>query len=122
MDTRKDGEVCYLVKYRETIDEFDDLLNRVSRFITNQVDQEFVGRWLVGAYWDSVHPFPHGSFEDTSDLSEDYKEYIESVSVYRSAGYSMLMMNYHGAYHCVYHIYSPYILSSGNLGGCDWSY
>ena len=77
MDTRAAGSVSYEVHQRGENANSDALLDRVSGFVTAQVDANITGLWMLVAQWDRVHPFPHGS-TDIEDASE--QNFINGVS------------------------------------------
>lgn len=37
-----------------------ELLAQVSEFVSNQTGTSFSGTWMTVAFWDQVHPYPHG--------------------------------------------------------------
>lgn len=58
-DLRLDGSLTYNT-YRIGVSQASDyLLNNVSTFIRNKEGVNFTGSWMLVAYWDSVHPYPH---------------------------------------------------------------
>lgn len=59
VDIRNAGNIYY-----ETHDannsRSSELLAQVSGFVSNQTGTSFSGTWMTVAFWDQVHPFPHG--------------------------------------------------------------
>ena len=81
-DIRKEGAVRF-VTYNFLTDDNPDgkaLLDVVNANIQAQqgeeIEESFVGLWMLVAHWDRVHPSPHGG-EDHGDVSE---EELNSVS------------------------------------------
>ena len=64
-DIRRAGTVGYAVINSGESQKGDELLRNVSSFIQHQKNGEaddFEGQWMLVAYWDRVHPYPHGSY------------------------------------------------------------
>ena len=59
VDIRNAGDIYY-----ETHDvnnsRSSELLAQVSGFVSNQTGTSFSGTWMAVAFWDQVHPYPHG--------------------------------------------------------------
>lgn len=77
IDTRSAGSVSYEVHERGFNEDSNKVLERISGFISAQMNVNFTATWMLLALWDRVHPFPHGSMEI---VSEYYGNFLESVS------------------------------------------
>ena len=52
------GEIKYEVHSADSnIPGSTYLLNEVNYFISNKTGEDFVGTWMLVAFWDSVHPY-----------------------------------------------------------------
>ena len=64
-DIRRTGSVRYASISFGTTSTGDELITRVNGFFQHQnsdaKEQDFNGQWMLVAFWDSVHPYPHGS-------------------------------------------------------------
>ena len=81
-DIRKAGAVRYAVINLEESDKGEEVLRNVSRFIRHQdrhaADENFEGQWMLVAYWDRVHPYPHGSHSNY--YTNYYGSFTQKVS------------------------------------------
>jgi hypothetical protein len=63
VDLRVAGNASWEI---HTTAESQDLINDVSIFIQeNTASSDFSGSWMMIAYWEDVHPFPHGAGSTT---------------------------------------------------------
>ena len=80
-DIRRTGSVRYASISLGDTSAGDDLIARVSAFIqhqnSNAKEQNFNGQWMLVAFWDSVHPYPHGS--TNSYYNNYYDSFTEKV-------------------------------------------
>ena len=79
VDIRREGAIFYEVHQLGANLQSNALIERVSSFIVREKDSNFTGNWMLVVKWDKVHPFPHGSYFDTSVLSDGYRQFVESV-------------------------------------------
>lgn len=96
-DIRRDGEVRY-VTYSQSnsmsdifsgsaITSSDEqgqtLLDKVNAFVQarqSEIEDRFVGNWLLVVHWDHVHPSPHGEATgEESDISVSISPNLELV-------------------------------------------
>ena len=80
-DIRRSGSVRYANITLGDSRHDNKLIKTVSRFIRYQHDdaamQNFEGQWMLVAYWDGVHPYPHGSTD--SYYRNYYGEFTQKV-------------------------------------------
>ena len=89
-DIRKEGTVRYVTYCEFSLLEDSDkcrlhsegehLLNMVNRFVQGTQDSSedlFVGKWMLIAQWDHVHPSPHGD-DNTRGISENLLSKVSS--------------------------------------------
>ena len=83
-DIRRAGSVRYASISLGNTSGGDDLIARVSAFIQHQnsdaKEQNFNGQWMLVAFWDSVHPYPHGS--TGSYYHKYYSSFTQKVCEY----------------------------------------
>ena len=77
-DIRKAGAVRYATYSSEEGDtnpNGKELLDQVNKYIQDllteeeELEEEFVGTWLLVVHWDHVHPSPHGA-DDHNGIPE----------------------------------------------------
>ena len=84
-DIRRAGAVRYAVINLGESQKGDELLENVSSFIRHQRNGEadnFEGQWMLVAYWDQVHPYPHGSYYHY--YINYYGQFTQKVSCFSS--------------------------------------
>ena len=59
VDIRMVGDISFEV---HSVDDLDSWvhLREVNSFVSNYTGNQFDGTWMLVAFWDSVHPYPHG--------------------------------------------------------------
>ena len=60
------------------------MLNEVNQYVSLNIEQSFVGTFMILAEWRNVHPYPHGSC-DFYDILENYpttRSFINQVLSY----------------------------------------
>ena len=81
-DIRRAGSVRYASISLGATSGGDELITRISAFIRHQNsdanEQNFNGEWMLVAFWDRVHPYPHGS--TSSYYHNYYGSFTEKVS------------------------------------------
>ena len=58
-DLRVDGSVKWKIFMRSDMD-----FSPVDRLISIEQNTSYIGEWMLVAYWDSIHPFPHGDNQE----------------------------------------------------------
>ena len=76
VDSRRTGQIRYQV-LTATNQNANATIEQVNRFISQVVNESFSGLWLLVAEWRDVHPYPHGSFGESSFLTS----YTNLVSI-----------------------------------------
>ena len=64
VDNRKSGEITYQV-YDAINPNTIPMINNVSKFVSETVNKQFTGCWMLLVEWRDVHPFPHGQINET---------------------------------------------------------
>ena len=90
-DIRRAGAVRYAVINSEESEDGDEVLRNVNSFIRHQNrdanEENFKGHWMLVAYWDRVHPYPHGSHSNyytNNGRFTDKVSYLYIGNVYTS--------------------------------------
>ena len=64
VDNRKAGQIRYLVL--EAVNQNNNAsIAKVNEFISQAVNETFNGLWMLVAEWRDVHPYPHGTINET---------------------------------------------------------
>lgn len=78
IDTRRAGSVRYESYSRGDSEASDRQISKVENFLAEEENVTLVGEWMMLAFWEDVHPFPHGSSPDL----ERENPYLELVNLF----------------------------------------
>ena len=65
VDNRKSGKITYQV-YDAINQNAIPMINNVSQYVSEVVNENFAGLWMLLVEWRDVHPFPHGEIDETN--------------------------------------------------------
>ena len=59
VDNRRAGQIRYQVLNATNL-AANHTIEKVSKFVSQNVNESFSGLWMLVAEWRDVHPYPHG--------------------------------------------------------------